>query len=310
MPQKLNRDAIMAHHWDDIRYFLALCRNQSFVAAADDLNVTHSTVSRRISSLEDSLQTRLFERTERGCRLTTAAEQLLPYAEQIESSVISLEETVAGKDKQLSGSIRIGAPDGIGTYFLGPRLGRFQDKHPDLEIELIAVPMYFSLTKREIDISITIEQPTSGNIVTRRLTKYRLGLFASKSYFNGKSKVRKKKDLKEHRIIGYIDDLLFDKDLRFMDEISPGLKASFKSSTVIAQKSAVLSGSGIGILPYFMINKSDDLVPVLPSISIERCYWLQVHSDSKYLARVRAVTDYIFEQVELNTELFMNPPKN
>lgn len=296
----------MNKNWNDMRVFLALCRKHTFVAAASELKVTHSTVSRRISALEDSLQTKLFERTEKGCRLTPAAEILLPYAEQMESIAINLEETVAGKDKRLTGAIRIGAPDGIGNNFLAPRFGIFQDKHPGLEVELIAVPMYFSLTKREIDISITVGQPRSGNIVSRRLTKYRLGLFASKNYLAGKPAIRKRDDLKKHRIIGYIDDLLFDKDLSFMDEIHSGLKANFKSSTVIAQKNAVISGCGIGVIPYYMVDKKEELVPILPEISVERGYWIQVHPDSRELARVRATIDFIVNQVESNTDLFMS----
>ncbi len=298
----------MNQNWDDMRFFLALYRTHSFVAAASELKVSHSTVSRRISALEDSLQTRLFDRTEKGCRLTPAAETLLPYAEQMESAVINLEENVAGRDKRLTGAIRIGAPDGFGNYFLAPRFGLFQENHSELEVELIAVPMYFSLIKREIDISITVERPSIENIVSRRLTKYRLGLFASKEYLARRPEIRKKEDLSSHRIIGYIDDLIFDKDLRFMDEFFPDLKVLFRSSTVIAQKNAVLAGSGIGVIPYFMIDKSEDLVHILPEISIERGYWIQVHPDSRGLARVRATIDFIVSQVDSTADFFTSLP--
>jgi len=295
-------------NWDDMRYFLALCRTGSMVAAANDLKVTHGTISRRLTALEETLQTRLFERTGKGCQPTPAAERLLPYAEQMESSALYLEENVAGGNKLLKGTIRIGAPDGFGNCFLAPRVGRFQDRYPGLDVELLAVPMYFSLTKREIDISITVEQPTSGDIVARRLTRYRLGLFASRSYLAGKPAIRQKEDLRHHRIIGYIDDLLFDRDLGFMQEIFPNLKVQLRSSTVIAQKNAIQAGAGIGVLPYFLVEGWEDLVPVLPEIFIERAYWLQVHPHSRELARVRETMDFIIEQVEAGRELFLSRP--
>jgi DNA-binding transcriptional LysR family regulator len=95
----MQRRILMALNWDDMRYFLALCRKSSFVAAANELRVTHSTVSRRISALEDSMQTLLFHRNEKGCTLTPAGEKLIGFAEQMESTVVNLEESVAGYNK-------------------------------------------------------------------------------------------------------------------------------------------------------------------------------------------------------------------
>jgi DNA-binding transcriptional LysR family regulator len=295
-------------NWDDMRFFLALCRTRSFVSAGAELKVTHSTVSRRISALEASLKTQLFQRTEKGCRLTPAGELLLPYAERLESTVIHLEASVSGKDNQLTGAIRIGAPDGIGNCFLATRLSEFQRKHPALEIELIAVPMYYSLSKREIDILITVKKPTKESLVARKLTRYRLGLFSTREYLAGCPEIKAKEDLRGHRFVGYIDDLLFDQDLRFMEEISPGLTASFRSSTVLGQMNAVIAGAGIGVIPYFMAEGEKTLIPVMPHRYFERGYWLQVNPDSRHIARVRSTIDFIQGQVEFHQELFLSLP--
>jgi len=295
-------------NWDDMRFFLALCRTRSFVSAAGELKVTHTTVARRISALEDALQTRLFERTERGCRITPAGEKLLPYAESLESTIIHLEERVSGEDRQLSGCIRIGTPDGIGNHYLAARLSRLQDRHPALEVELTPVPMYYSLSKREIDILITVKRPQTGNYVVRKLTRYKLGLFATREYLENRPKIIKKEDLRGHRFTGYIDDLLFDKDLRFMDEFHPGLNVRFRTSTVLAQMNAVVEGSVIGIIPYFMAHGEKRLQAVLPDQSIERGYWLQVNPDSSHLARVRATIDFIAKQIQSDKDLFLSPP--
>jgi len=292
--------------WNNIRFFLALSRTQSFMAAAEALQVTHSTVSRRISSMEDELQTQLVYRSERGCRLTPAGEKLLPIAEEIENSMMGIEGSISGYNSQLTGAIRIGAPDGIGNSYLAPRLGSMQKSHPSLTVELIAVPMYYSLSKREIDILITIRKPTTASIITRKLTTYRLGLFASQAYLDEAPPISRRSDLKRHKLIGYIDDLLFDKDLQFMDEILPGLEPTFRSSTVIAQLNTVAAGGGIGVIPYFMTTPEYHLVPVLPEITLERGYWLQVNPDSQHLARVRTTIDFLVDQVKNEKQLFMS----
>lgn len=299
----------MAQNWDDMRFFLAVSRTRSFVAAAQQLMVTHSTVARRISALEAALQTRLFLRTEKGCRMTPAGERLLPFAEELETTVINLEARVAGKDNQLSGAVRIGAPDGLGNFFLAAELGRFQERQPALDIELIAVPMYYSLAKREVDLLISITKPTAGNIVARKLIDYRLGLFATRDYLAGRPEIRKGADLQGHRVVGYIEDLLYDQNLKFMDEFHPGLRPRFRSSTVIAQLHAVAAGGGIGVIPYFMAASEPALVPVLPDTYVERGFWLQVNPDSRQLARVRATIDFIAARIEARRELFQAFPK-
>jgi DNA-binding transcriptional LysR family regulator len=299
----------MALNWDDMRYFLALCRKGSFVAAANELRVTHSTVARRITALEESMQTLLFHRNAKGCAVTPAGEKAIAFAEQMESTVINLEESVSGFNKQLSGSIRIGAPDGIGNCYLAACLGRLQSIHPSLDIELVAVPMYYSLSKREIDILITVKKPTVGNVIIRKLTDYRLGMFASKKYLDTTTLVTNKSDLRKHTIIGYIDDLLFDRDLQFMEEITPGLRPQFRSTTVVAQLNAVAAGIGIGVIPYFMAYQEDNIIPVLPEQIIERGYWLQVNPESRQLARVKTTIDFLVDQVQIERDLFMKLPK-
>jgi len=298
----------MQLNWNDMRFFLVLCRTQSFVGAGAELKVTHSTVSRRLSALEESLQTQLFSRTEKGCRLTPAGERLLPYAEQLETTIIHLEEDVSGKNNQLSGAIRIGAPDGYGNCFLASRLGAFQRSHPALEIELIAVPRYYSLARREIDILITVKKPAAGNIIVRKLADYRFGLFASKTYLQGAPPVESRDDLRYHRIIGYIDDLLYDQDLDFINEFHPGVRPQFRSSTLVGQKYAILADNGIGVLPYFMAHGEEDLVNVLDELRVARTFWLQVNPDSRQIARVRITIDHIVQQMESEKVIFLDPP--
>jgi len=300
----------MKLNWDDMRFFLVLCRTQSFVGAGAELKVTHSTVSRRLSALEESLQTKLFTRTEKGCRPTATGEKLLPYAEQMESTIFSLEADVSGKNSQFSGTIRICAPDGYGHCFLASRLGIIQRSHPSLEVELIALPRYYSLVRREIDILITVKKPEMGNLIVRKLADYRWGLFATKTYLQATPPVRNQDDLRLHRTIGYIPDLLYDQDLDYSNEFHLDVRPQFRSSTIFGQKYAILSDIGIGILPYFMAHGEMDLIHVLPDLQATRTFWLQVNPDSRKIARVRVTIDHIFQEMEAEKAMFLDPPGN
>ncbi len=299
----------MEPNWNDIRYFLTLSRTRSFVSAASKLKVTHTTVSRRISALEEALQTQLFVRTEKGCRLTAAGEQLLPHAEELEHTFQQLQTHVAGRDKQLSGTIRIGTPDGLGTCFLASRLCEFQQSNPRLEVELVAAPIYYSVYKREVDILISLHRPTAERIVGKRITNYKFGLFASEAYLTSHSPIQKVADLSGHRIVGYIDDLMYDNRLRFSENVFPQLNKTFRSSTILAQLNAIKTGAGIGAIPYFMAHTEKDLRPVLPQTFFEREFWLQVNPDSRQLARVRATLDFIVDQMISHKDLFLSLPE-
>lgn len=296
----------MSTNWNDIRYFLSVSRTRSFLSAAQQLQVTHSTVSRRISALEDALQTTLFVRTERGCALTPSGEELLPYAEDLERAALKFQDSIPACESPLSGRIRIGTPDGLGNCFLASELNSLQVQNPMLEVELVSVPMYYSLSKREVDILITVTKPTARKVVVERVIKYRLGLFASQAYLESRPPIYDVCDLNKHRLIGYIDDLLYDQKLRFIEEIYPSAKTLFRSSTVLAQKNAIKAGSGIGVIPYFMAHVEKDLVPVLPKKFVEREFWIQVNPESSQLVRVRETMDYVIDAIRSKRDRFIS----
>lgn len=195
--------------WDDLRFFLAVARSGRLTAAARRLGADHATVSRRITSLEESLKAKLFERRPQGYALTGHGEQLLAKAESMETEALAIQSEIGGADMALSGTVRIGAPDGFGSTFLAPRFASLGKAYPGLELQLIAMPRLLSLSKREADVAITLAPPKEGKVVARKLCDYRLGLYASQDYLDAMPKVTAAEDLFAHRIVGYIDDLIF-----------------------------------------------------------------------------------------------------
>lgn len=284
-------------NWDDVRIFLAVARSGQILAASRRLGVNHATLSRRLTALEEALETRLFIRRTNGCELTAEGEVFLASAERMETEMLAAQAKLGRTDTAIAGTVRIGAPDGFGVSFLAPRMGRLIDRHPELKIQLVPVPRAFSLSSREADIAVTLERPEQGRLVSSKLTDYTLGLYASRAYAERHGLPADAEALKAHRRIGYVEDLLFSQSLAFTGEVMRNWNAGFEISSATGQTEAVRSGAGIGILHNYIARHYADLVRVMPAISIQRTYWTIFHESARDLARVRIVADFLHEIV-------------
>jgi DNA-binding transcriptional LysR family regulator len=284
--------------WNDLRVLLAVGRTGKLSAAAIKLRADHATVSRRISALEDALQVKLLERRSTGVTLTEQGQKLMQAAEAMESLALAGMADLQQSELKISGAVRIGAPEGFGSYFLAPRLGALCDRHPELEIELVAMGAVFSLSKREADIAVGLTRPEQGRLFSRKLTDYRLGLYAAKNYFDSRPAIARIADLKNHRIIGYIEDLIFSSELSNMFAQAEVPPPRLRSSNLIAQMKAAVSGAGLCMLPAFIAQNHAQLQPVLADeVAARRTFWLTVHADLRDLARVRETANFIEEEV-------------
>lgn len=292
-------------NWDDIRIFLAIARSGQILGAARALSLNHATVARRLTALEDDMGTTLFARRTNGCDLTAEGEALLPHAEAMESAMLGASAAIADTDAALSGSVRIGAPDGFGVAFLAPRLGRLTRAYPGLNIQLVPVPRSFSLSRREADIAIALERPSQGRLVARKLADYTLGLYASRAYLEAHGPPERLEHLAGHRLIGYVEDLIFSPSLNFAREIWKDWHSDIEVSSAIGQTEAVKAGAGIGILHSFIAREHDELVPLLTEHVLTRAYWLVMHEDLRSIARVAAVAEFIVEQAKEARNLFV-----
>lgn len=291
--------------WNDLRYFIELVRTNSHSAAGKRLKADHTTVRRRVAALEDALQARLFTTREQPLELTSAGEEMLRYAEQIESLTLQASEKVMRTDVQVSGVVRIGAPDGFGSSFLAPRLRPLLDEHPELDIELVAIPRVFNLSKREADIAIALSPPVQNRQIVRKLTSTRLSLYATTSYLESHP-IRSLSDLVDHRLVTYIPDLLYAPELDYPTFLGVPIGSTFETTSLIAQLNAALAGLGIAILPHYLTAGEERLHRVLADeFSLEREFWLSVHPDLSQLARVRTVINFIVNQVQHNRALFL-----
>ncbi|MBO0335234.1 LysR family transcriptional regulator [Sneathiella sp. CAU 1612] len=266
----------------------------------------HTTVGRRVLALEEKLDAKLFEATSRGFVLTVAGERLLPLAEQMESASATIQDIVGGENQTLTGTVRLGVPEGFGSQFLSQELPAFQKLHPKIELEFVANDRFVSLSKREADLSITLGRPKSGRLISRKLTDYRLRLYATRDYLKHHRPIHTLDDLRHHNFISYIEELVPDPQLLYLTDVIGSPNVSLKSSSIVFQFQATLAGAGISILHCFAAEEYPELIPLLPDeISIERSYWLNTPEDIHDLARIKAVSDFLSNVVEKRRKKLM-----
>ncbi|GJE58424.1 LysR family transcriptional regulator [Methylobacterium trifolii] len=294
-------------NWDDLRFFLAVARTGTLTAAGTQTGTEHTTVARRIQALEEGLDSRLFHRSNLGYALTPAGEALLATAEAMESAFVSA-ATTGTEGRSIAGTVRIGAPDGFGSVFLAPRMHRLTQAHPGLEVEIMATARIFSLSKREADIVISLSAPQQARVVARRLTDYRLFVYAAPGYLDRAEPIRTLADLRRHPFVSYIEDMLFARELNYLNVIGPEAAARLRSTNLLAQVHATLAGAGLCIVPAFIAGAHPGLVPVLPAeLSLTRAFHMHIHEDNRKAAHIREVAAFIAREVEGARDLFAGP---
>ncbi|MEO0551153.1 MAG: LysR family transcriptional regulator [Pseudomonadota bacterium] len=284
-------------NWDDLKIFLDVVRQPKLEQTAIKLDMDATTISRRLKRLETELETTLFERTRRGHMLTPSGEALAKQVENMESTAFDIVSRTAG-DRTASGRVRLGVPEGVGTKLIAPALSLFKQRYPEINTDLIALSGFVSVPKREADMSVLLTRPSAGRLKIRRLSDYSLKLYGSARYLADSIPVQSAKDLSEHTLIGYVDDLIYSNQLRYFGELLQGRSPDLCSTSINAQLEMVKAGAGLGILPCFMARQHPELVEVLPdAFRLERTFWLAVHEDVAGLKRNRLVSDFLAEQL-------------
>ncbi|WP_112177024.1 LysR family transcriptional regulator [Paraburkholderia unamae] len=305
--QKNTTSKMETLNWDDLRYFLEVARTQRASGAAKRLGVDHTTVARRVRELEAALGTVLFDKSRSGGFVLTAeGQRLLAYADAVETTVQSASEQFALGAQSLSGHVRVGSTEGFGCFFLAPQLARFTGQHPDMSIDLLPVPHFVSLSKREADLAIMLERPERGQYVYTKLCDYRLRLYGTPAYLERHERIRSPVDLRNHAFISYVADLAFSHELLYLERTAPNVTANLCSTSVIAQYHAALQGSALAILPCFMAAPDPRLVAILPDeIVVTRRFWLCSREDLRKLRRITSLWDYLRAAADANRPLLM-----
>ena len=284
--------------WDQIRIFLAVARAGQILGAAQQLGLNHATVGRQLTALETNLGAKLVERQTQGCTLTPAGEALLKSAERVESEVLQVSSEISGARAEVSGTVRIGAPDGLGNYFLARHMGKLARAHPELTIQLVPLPRTFSLSRREADIVVTLDRPKQGKLIIKKLTDYTLSIYAADSYLKEHGKITSADDLDGRLFVTHVEDFVYSRALDYAAELGQRMKRHYECGSVVAQMEAVRAGHGVGILHDYAALQFPELKRLIPAMHFTRTYWLMSHPDTHRTARVSAVYDYVSSIVQ------------
>lgn len=272
--------------WDDLRVFLAVARSDSLTGAGKVLRLDPATVGRRVARLEEACAAALFVKSPQGYALTGAGQRLLAHAALVEQGVQAAADALRGDTERLSGQIRVGAPDGCANFLLPQVCARICDANPGLEVQIIALPRVFNLSRREADMAVGVSRPSAGRVTVQKLADYRLHLAASSGYLEQSAPLAGPADLRHHRLVGYIPDMIFDKELDYLAEVGGGTVA-LASNSVSVQFNWLRAGSGIGVVHDFAIPFAPEVRRVLvDQVSLTRSFWLIRHADDRRLDRL------------------------
>ena len=284
--------------WNDLRYFLAVARTGSTIAAAKALGWSQSTVQRRLARLERQLGCKLVERHPTGYRLTALGEDLRPYAEEVEEAVAAFERHLASSDKRLTGTIRVTCPEGLVDSLLTPLVDAFQTRYPGLRVDLIVTERFLDLSKGEAEVAVRGGEPRDPVLIGRKIADNPWAVYASRSYIERHGQPERPEDINHHAIIdfsGDISNLLLAKWLR---SVAPRATIAGRSNSVIGLLMAAKSGVGLTILPVQLGDPADELVRVInPLPELMSQVYLLVHPDLRHTPRVSTFLDFVIAEI-------------
>ncbi|RZO37116.1 MAG: LysR family transcriptional regulator [Rhodospirillaceae bacterium] len=289
--------------WDKLRVFHAVAEAGSFTHAGEILNLSQSSVSRQVSSLEQSLNVPLFHRHARGLKLTETGETLYATAKDVFAKVAIAESLVSESRDKPQGPLRITTTVAFGSIWLTERLKEFIEHYPDIQVTLIVAEDELDLSMGEADVAIRMTPPTQGDLVRRPLLAMHHRVFASPVYLKDHGTPRSVDDLDSHQIIAY--DSSFHQpftDINWLmaagrdedDVREPVLRVN----NIYAMFRAAASGLGIASLPDYMGQLAHDLVPIMPELEGPKFdVYLVYPEELRHSQRIVAFRDFLLRSI-------------
>jgi DNA-binding transcriptional LysR family regulator len=283
--------------WEDIRVFAALARHGSLSATARALLVNHATISRRVHSLQVALGERLVERRPDGYVLTPAGTRTLMAANDMEVAAAAMARS--GSDNSPRGLIRINAPPTLSQRFLVPRLAHLSTQHPGLDIDVATGFRAVSLERREADIAVRLGRPEDGDVIAKRVAPLGFGFYANAGYLDRVDRGM------EAALIGFDEANVYLPEAAWLARHFPRMRVAFRATGQIAQAAAAKEGAGIALLPHFVVQKEDRLIPChLSTAPPTRDIWLITRRQDRKDLPIRVVSDFLSKTFEQETKLF------
>jgi DNA-binding transcriptional LysR family regulator len=295
---------------DDLLVLLAVGRSGRYVTAAEELGINHTTISRRIAALEESMGGRLLARVPGGWELTDLGREALSAAESVEAAIRPLAADPAGS-RALEGVVRMSATDGFSAYIAAPAAASVQKRHPKVAVEIVAATRRATQQRSGLDIEVVVGEPQVHRAEAIRLGDYRLGLYGSRDYLGEHGSPASRAELAGHPLVYFIDSMLQVDDLDLARTFAPTMRESVTSTNVFVHVEATRASAGLGLLPCFMADRHDDLIRVLPdAVAIRLTYWLVTRPETLRRPEVSAVVDAIRARMREQDDILLGERPN
>jgi DNA-binding transcriptional LysR family regulator len=283
--------------WNDVRYFLAVARSGSTLAAARTLGLSQSTIQRRLVVLEQQLNRQLVERLTRGYRLTALGKEMVPHAEDIEEAVARFERRLAATENAPVGTLRVTCPEGLFDALMSPLIDDFHAQYPGLRAHLVVTERMLDLSKGEAEVAIRGGILSDSNLICRKLSDNPWAVYASRSYIEEHGKPDTPADINRHKIVGFSGDIANAHLAKWFEAVAPGAAITTRSNSIVGLVMAAKSGAGLAILPVQLGDPENDLIRVIePTPELMSYVYVLVHPDLQHTPRVRAFLDFIFSR--------------
>jgi len=285
--------------WNDLRYFLAVARDGSTLAAARSLGVSQTTVARRIAALEQSLGLLLFEKRQDGYAISPAGEQLLGAARNVDRSATEFAEAAAAQSRDLTGTVRISTEEIYAITLFAPLLRELTETYPEILIDVDTDQEVRDLSAGQADVALRStagDQPAG--VVGRLLCKDDWTPYCSRAYGERHGVPTTFAELKHHRLIGGGGAKLWPKYQQWLEHVGLEKQVTMHQPTSTTLLSSIRAGIGIAVLPCIIADAEPDLVQCLPPRQNHgRQLWLLTHERVRHTPRVRVVIDFLYDRL-------------
>lgn len=274
--------------WDDIRLFLAVSRAGSALAAARALGLNQTTVTRRIDALEHALGLSLFERLNRGYRLTEEGRALSEAAARMAAAAEEFGSAAEAQSRQVRGTIRITAPEIIFAQLVAPIVAEYREKFPEVLFEYDSSEVLVDLVNGEADVAFrSTEQAHNERLVAQKLAEMYWTAYCSRDYAERHGMPRSPAEVQSHRVVVFGGPAAQRRGhLWFMSQVDPARIAG-QSNTVLNMASVLRAGEGVGILPCLLGDQDPLLVRCFPPVpELNATLWLLTSPEKRQIPRI------------------------
>ncbi|MGB8819246.1 MAG: LysR family transcriptional regulator [Rhizobiaceae bacterium] len=286
--------------WNDLRYFLAVARQGSTLAAARAITKSQSTVHRRLEELEMQLGRPLVKRHPTGYQLTPFGLSMLPYAEEVEQSILRFEQHQASIEREEVGVVRLTCPEPIMAMMIKAGIiDRFQTRYPNLRVEFVMSDKYLDLAKGDADVALRSGDTEDDALVGRKIADSIWAVYAGQSFIDRHGKPETVADIAKYPIAGLDESMSGHRLSKWLAQVAPHGTITSRNNSMLGMMQAIRSGLGLGALPAALGDKDPELVRILgPIPELTRAWRILAHPDIRKTPRVAAFFEFIASETD------------